>query len=103
MRRFLFAAAAIAALAGATTLASSRAEAMPLAGAGRVAGAASSAEQVYLRCRRVWNGWTWVRSCVDISPVYGYGGYGPSYGYGYGGGYGYYGGWRPRPRYYGYY
>lgn len=102
MRRLMFAAAAVAVLAGAGTLLGSRAEAMPLTGAGHLADTATpAAEPVYLRCRRVWNGWTWVRSCVDIvRPGYGY--YGPGYGY-YGGGYGYYGGWRPRPRYYGYY
>lgn len=102
MRRLMFAAAAIVALAGAGTQAVSRAEATPLAGAGHLAGtAAPSAEPVYLRCRRLWNGYRWERSCVDIiRPGYGY--YGPGYGY-YGGGYGYYGGWRPRPRYYGYY
>ena len=45
------------------------------------------------------DGWQWVRRCVDVAPAYGYG-----YGGGYcGPGYGYYGGWRPRPRYYGYY
>ncbi|MEW6639989.1 MAG: hypothetical protein AB1586_05750 [Pseudomonadota bacterium] len=98
MRRFMFAAAAVAALAGASLMAGSRAEAMPL-NSGLTAPAAT--EQVYLRCTRVWNGWNWVRRCVDVAPSYGYGyGYGPGY---YGPGYGYYGGWRPRPRYYGYY
>jgi hypothetical protein len=102
MRRYIFAAAAVAALASAGSLVSNRAEAMSLPGAGHLAGTATSTEQVYLRCTRAWNGWRWVRSCVDVVPGYGYGGgYGP--GYGYGGGYGYYGGWRPRPRYYGYY
>jgi hypothetical protein len=96
MRRYMFAALAIAALAGAGSLASSRAEAMALPGAGHLAGAAASTEQVYMRCTRYWNGWRWVRSCVDVGPGY-YGG-----GYYYGPGYGYYG-WRPRPRYYGYY
>ncbi|WP_315833306.1 hypothetical protein [Bradyrhizobium prioriisuperbiae] len=107
MRRLMFAVATVAALAGAGTLAGGRAEAMPLTGASHLAGTA--AEPVYLRCRRLWNGYRWERSCVDIiRPGYGYyGGYGPGYGYGYGrgygygGGYGYYGGWRPR--YYGYY
>ncbi len=92
MRRFIIAAAAVAALAGAASLGSNRAEAMQAASG---LTAAPAAEQVYLRCTRVWNGWRWVRSCVDV------GGYGPGPGY-YGPGYGY-GGWRPRPRYYGYY
>jgi hypothetical protein len=98
MRRFILAAAAVAALAGAGTFAGDRAEAMSLPGAGRLTDT-PIAEQVYLRCTRVWNGWRWVRNCVDVGPRY-YG-YGP--GYGYGPDYGYYGGWRPRPRYYGYY
>ena len=98
MRRLLFAAAVATALAGAGSLAATRAEAMGLPGACSLVGAATTAtEQVYLRCTRVWNGWQWVRRCVDVAPAYGYGG-----GY-YGPGYGYYGGWRPRPRYYGYY
>lgn len=94
MRRFMFAAAALAALASASLATGGRAEAMPLNGG---LSAPAATEQVYLRCTRVWNGWTWVRRCVDVAPAYGYGG-----GY-YGPGYGYYGGWRPRPRYYGYY
>ena len=97
MRRFIFAAAAVVTLTSAGTLIGSRAEAMPLAGTGHLAGiAAPPAEQVYLRCTRFWNGWRWVRRCVDVGPGYG----GPGYN---GPGYGYYGGWRGRPRYYGYY
>jgi hypothetical protein len=98
MRRFIYAAAAIAALAGSASLTGTRAEAMALPGAGQVGSAAVSAEQVYLRCTRVWNGWQWVRRCVDVVPGPRY--YGAPY---YGPGYGYYGGWRPRPRFYGYY
>ena len=93
MRRLIIAAAAIATLVGAGLLVGTRAEAMPLAG---LSGQAKSdAEPVYLRCRRVWNGYAWVRNCVEVygGPAY----YAPrvyrpryyGYGGGYGGGYGY--------------
>lgn len=78
MRRFILASAAVAALAAASALGASRAEAMTLPGAG-LAKPDSAAEQVYVRCTRFWNGYRWVRRCVDV-----------------GGGYYY----APRPRYY---
>lgn len=86
MRRLLIAAAAIATVAGAAIVASPRAEAMTLPG---VVAGSDSVEKVQLVCRRVWNGYRWVRSCYRPAPSYGYGG-------------GYYE--RPRyyaPRYYG--
>lgn len=95
MRRFIIAAVAVATLIGAGSLIGTRAEAMPLAG---LSGAVKSeAEPVYLRCRRVWNGYRWVRRCVEVygGPAY----YAPRvyaprpyYGYGYGRR-GYYRGW----------
>jgi len=92
MRRLIFAALGAAALASAGSLASSRAEAMPMGNVGATTG---QAEQVALVCNRVWNGYAWVRQCYRTAPEY----YAPRpyYGYGYGGYY------RPRPRYYGYY
>ncbi len=93
MRRLLIAAAAIITVAGAAVLAAPRAEAMTLPG---VVAGSSSVEQVQLVCRRVWNGYRWVRSCYRAAPAYGYG-YGGGYGGGgYGGGYGYV---APRPYY----
>jgi hypothetical protein len=93
MRRLLIAAAAVATLIGAGSLTGTRAEAMPLAG---LSGAVKSeAEPVYLRCRRFWNGYRWVRSCVEVygGPAYyapRYYAPRPYYGYGYRG---YYRGW----------
>ena len=93
MRRLLIAAAAIATVAGAAVLAAPRAEAMTLPG---VIAGSGSVEQVQLVCRRVWNGYRWVRSCYRAAPSYDYG-YDrprpyyaprPYYGGGYGGGYG---------------
>ena len=84
MRRFILASAAVAALAAASALSANRAEAMTLPSAG-LAKPDSAAEQVYVRCTRFWNGYRWVRRCVDVDG-----------GYGYGGGYYY----APRPRYY---
>lgn len=92
MRRFMLAAAAVAVLASTGSLVGTRAEAMPLAGAGLAGSVTTDAEQVYLRCSRFWNGWRWVRRCVEVG---GGPAYGPGPGYGYG--------WRPRPRFYGYY
>jgi len=97
MCRLLIAAAAIATVVGAAVLAAPRAEAMTLPG---VIAGSSSVEQVQLICRRVWNGYRWVRSCYRAAPAYDYyerprayyaprpyyGG-GGGYGYGYGGGY----------------
>jgi hypothetical protein len=83
MRRFILAAAAVAALAAASSLSPTPAQAMSLPG---VAKPGSTAEQVYVRCTRFWNGYRWVRRCVEV---------GGGYGYGYGGGY-----YAPRPRYY---
>ena len=89
MRRLIIAAAAVAMLVGAGSLVGSRAEAMPLAGlSGQVK---SEAEPVYVRCRRVWNGYRWVRRCAQVygGPAY----YAPRY---YAPRY-----YAPRPRYYG--
>jgi hypothetical protein len=95
MRRFVDVAAMSVAMACAAALPGTPAQAMGMpAGAGPAAPAA--VEQVYLSCTRFWNGWRWVRRCVDAGPTY----YAPPPAYGYGYGYGY--GWRPR-RYYGYY
>lgn len=80
MRRLLIAAAAIATVAGAAVMASPRAEAMTLPG---VVAGGDAVEKVQLVCRRVWNGYRWVRSCYRAGPRY------------YGGGY-----YAPRPRYY---
>jgi hypothetical protein len=77
MRRLVLAAVAAAALAGTMTLTGSRSEAMTLPGV--IGSPATEAESVALVCRRVWNGWAWVRSCYRTGP--GYYGYGrPYYG-----------------------
>jgi hypothetical protein len=69
MRRLIFAAAAVAAVSAAGSLAASRAEALPLADA--LAGAtATQAEQVRLVCSRAWNGYAWVRRCYETRPRY---------------------------------
>ena len=98
MRRFIAIAATLAATGLVGSLTSSSAQALTLPGPSAVS--ASATQQVYLSCTRYWNGWRWVRRCVDDGAGY----YAPGYSYapGYGYGYGYYG-WRPRPRYYGYY
>ena len=86
--------AIITALAGAATLTATRAEAAPMRPSAGVVAPTVSAEPVYFTCTRYWNGWRWVRRCVEAVPQYGYGYYSPSYGY-----YGYYGygpGWRRR-------
>lgn len=86
MRRLIFAAVATVAVAAAGSLASAPAHAMTLPG---LAGApASQTEPVALVCRRVWNGFAWVRSCYRTGPRYygpGYGYYGPRPYYGHGG------------------
>ncbi len=102
MRRMIQVAAATAVLACAAALPGTRAEAMAIPGAAAATTPAASVERVYLSCTRYWNGWRWVRRCVDAGPGYygpGPGYYGPGPGY-YGPGYGY--GWRAR-RFYGYY
>ena len=84
MRRLSLAAAAVATFAGAGSLASTGVDAMPLPGAGGLGVAITGhelTEQVYLVCRRAWNGYRWVRTCYDGGPRY-YGS-GPRY---YGGG-----------------
>lgn len=91
MRRLFIAAATIATIAGAAVLAAPRAEAMTLPGA--IAGS-GSVEQVQLVCRRVWNGYRWVRSCYRAAPAYDYGYDRPAPRYYGGGGYGYGGGYR---------
>lgn len=90
MRRLMIAALAFATLMGAGSLIGTRAEAMPLAGLS----GQTSAEPVRLVCKRVWNGYAWVRECVEVydQPRY----YAPRHyeapryrpQYGYGGGYG---------------
>lgn len=76
MKRVVLTAIAAAAIAGAASLASPRAEAMTLPG---ITGAPSTqTENVALVCRRVWNGWQWVRSCYRTGPRY----YGPRPYYG---------------------
>ncbi|TAK49289.1 MAG: hypothetical protein EPO23_04460 [Xanthobacteraceae bacterium] len=83
MRRMILAAAAAVVVLGAGSLMASRAEAMTLPGIAPVAGAVSEngmVQDVRLVCRRVWNGYRWVRQCWRAGPP------GP---------------WRPRPyRYY---
>jgi len=99
MRRLIHVATITTALAGAAILLAVRAEAMPMPAPADVAAPTVAAEPVYLTCTRYWNGWRWVRRCVEAVPEYGYGYYGPDYGY-YGPRYGYYGygpgywGWR---------
>lgn len=98
MRRYLIAASAIAAIAGAVVLSAPRAEAMTLPGA---VAAPKAAEDVRLVCSRSWNGYRWVKTCYETGPSY-YSGGGdyyapprtyypprPYYGGGYGGGYSY--------------
>lgn len=69
MRRLILAAAAVAAVFAAGSLAASRAEALPLAGA--LAGtSATEAEQVRLVCNRAWNGYAWVQRCYETRPRY---------------------------------
>jgi hypothetical protein len=93
MRRLSLAAAAVATFAGAGSLASTRVDAMPLPGAGGLGVAITGhelTEQVYLVCRRAWNGYRWVRTCYDGGPRY-YGG-GPSMYFGGGHHFGHHGG-----------
>jgi hypothetical protein len=91
MHRLVVAAIAAAAFAGAMTLAGNRAEAITLPG-GIAASPATQTEPVALVCRRVWNGWAWVRNCYRTGPRY-YG-YAPGYyGRPYWGGRRYYRGW----------
>ncbi|MDR3469308.1 MAG: hypothetical protein P4M07_25550 [Xanthobacteraceae bacterium] len=97
MRRLIHVATVTAALAGAATVLAAPAEAMPVQSGAVVSGPV--AEPIFMNCTRYWNGWRWVRRCVDVVPEYGYGAYGPAYGYyGYGPyyGYGYGYGWRRR-------
>lgn len=84
MRRMMLAAAAVAVVLGAGSLAASRAEAMTLPSAGPVAGVVTEngmVQDVRLVCRRVWNGFRWMPRCWRTGP--------PP--------------WRPRPRHYRYY
>lgn len=97
MRRLIFAATAVAALAGAGSLVSTRADAMPRTGGLDASVANELTEQVRLVCRRTWNGYRWVRACYetgpryyDSGPGYYYGG-GPSFYFG-GGGFSHHGG-----------
>lgn len=69
MRRLILAAAAVAAISAAGSLAASRAEALPLAG-GLAGATTTQAEQVRLVCSRVWNGYAWVRRCHETRPRY---------------------------------
>lgn len=69
MRRLILAAAAVAAVSAAGSLAASRAEALPLAG-GLAGASTTQAEQVRLVCSRTWNGYAWVRRCYETRPRY---------------------------------
>lgn len=84
MRGLIFAATAVATLAVAGSLVSTRADAMPIAIAGGLgASAHEPAEQVALVCQRRWNGYRWVRACYETGPNYYYD---SAPGYYYGGG-----------------
>ena len=84
MRRLLVAAAAVVSIAAASSVFTSSAQAMPLAGSAGLAAAAESGlvQDVRTVCRPVWNGYGWVQSCYWVpGPAY----YGPGPYY-YGGG-----------------
>lgn len=70
MHRLALAVIAAVAIAGAATLGTPRAEAMTLPGITHAP--ASQAQDVALVCRRVWNGYRWVRSCYRTGPRYYY-------------------------------
>jgi hypothetical protein len=70
MRRLILASAAVAALAAGVSLAGPSAEAMSLPGAAGAAKVEPMAEKVYVRCTRFWNGYRWVRRCVEVGPSY---------------------------------
>lgn len=84
MRRLILA-ATVAALAGAGSLVSTRADAMPANGGLGASVAHELTEQVHLVCERRWDGYRWVRACYETGPGYYYGG-GPSIYFGFGGG-----------------
>lgn len=96
MRRLIFAATAVATLAGAGSLVSTRADAMPAAGGLGASVGHALIDQVHLVCERRWNSYRWVRRCYETGPSYYYGGPGyygggPSIYFG-GGGFGHHGG-----------
>jgi hypothetical protein len=68
MRRLVVVAAAVAAIAAGAMLASGRAEAMSLPGAGQLGAAAGTGlvQDVRYVCRPVWNGWRWVEQCFWV-------------------------------------
>ncbi|MDE5455608.1 hypothetical protein GWE18_22760 [Bradyrhizobium sp. CSA112] len=84
MRRLILAATAVAALAGAGSLVSTRADAMPANGGLGASVARELTEPVALVCERRWNGYRWARACYETGPDYYYGG--PSIVFGFGGG-----------------
>lgn len=68
MRRLILTAIAAVAIAGVGSFAGTRAEAMPLPShlSSSLSGLdIAPTEQVRLVCRRVWNGYRWVRSCYE--------------------------------------
>lgn len=78
MRRLMLVAAAAATVFIAGAAMAPRAQAMTLPDAGHLAGAVSQnslKEDVALVCRRVWNGYRWVRQCWRTGPpvYYGFG------------------------------
>lgn len=73
MRRLILAVTAVAALAGGGSLASTSADALPLGQLGVVGRATAgqvAPEKVHLVCRRVWDGYGWVRRCYQARPRY---------------------------------
>ena len=83
MRRLLVAAAAAVSIAAASSVFTSSAQAMPLAGSAGLTAAAEGGlvQNVATVCRPVWNGFGWVQSCHWVpGPAY----YGPRPYYGYG-------------------
>jgi len=71
MRRLILASAAVAALAAGVALTAGSAQALALPGAAGAAKVESQTDQVYLRCTRFWNGYRWVRRCVEVGgPAY---------------------------------
>lgn len=81
MRGLIFAATAVATVIGAGSLASTRADAMPVASGIGASVAPELSQYVQLVCRRSWNGYRWVRRCYETAPPYYYD-TGPGYYYG---------------------
>lgn len=74
MRRIILAIAAVMAVSGAGTFVTTGANAMTLNGSGPAAALKdkSAAQEVAYVCRRVWNGYRWVRRCYHTGPRYYY-------------------------------